>query len=128
MTTLFSFCHAVHSEENNLSQLPVIVGFGGINPAGRASFHHAYRRLIIDKLDTASKTETLLDLAVLTGLSHSLDGLYTTQDGSLASVEALIEALEPQLLRSTLIRRIEQDCFDADVGEPGPKSHGPRSE
>ena len=33
MTTLFSFCHAVHSEENNLSQLPVIVGFGGINIA-----------------------------------------------------------------------------------------------
>ena len=33
-----------------MSKLPVIVGFGGINPAGRGSFHHAYNRLVIDAL------------------------------------------------------------------------------
>ncbi|HNF09694.1 MAG TPA: hypothetical protein PLX36_10580, partial [Pseudomonadales bacterium] len=32
-------------------RLPVIVGFGGINPAGRSSFHHGYRRLVLDVLD-----------------------------------------------------------------------------
>ncbi|MCP4596017.1 beta-ketoacyl synthase [Neptuniibacter sp.] len=97
-----------------MSQLPVIVGFGGINPAGRASFHHAYRRLILDKLDPESRAETLLDLAMLTGLASSEDGQYQTQDGQTYSIEGLIKELEPQLLDSTLIRRIEKDCFDVD--------------
>jgi len=97
-----------------LSQLPVIVGFGGINPAGRASFHHAYRRLIIDKLDSQSRTETLADLAILTGLATSEDGQYLNQDGEACSAESLISSLQEQLLNSTLIRRIEPECFDVN--------------
>lgn len=27
-----------------MSRIPVIVGFGGVNAAGRTSGHHAYRR------------------------------------------------------------------------------------
>jgi acetoacetyl-[acyl-carrier protein] synthase len=95
-----------------LSQLPVIVGFGGINPAGRASFHHAYRRLIIDKLSQETRTETLMDLAILTGLATHKDGSYKTQSGEYASRQELVAALEPQLLNSTLIRRIEPAAFD----------------
>ena len=97
-----------------MSQLPVIVGFGGINPAGRASFHHAYRRLIIDKLDSQSRTETLADLAILTGLATSEDGQYLNQDGEACSAESLISSLQEQLLNSTLIRRIEPECFDVN--------------
>ncbi|MGH1461671.1 MAG: beta-ketoacyl synthase [Neptuniibacter sp.] len=97
-----------------MSQLPVIVGFGGINPAGRASFHHAYRRLVLDSLDEKSRTETLLDLAILTGIAIAENGTYKTQSGDFASAEALVAELKPQLLSSTLIRRIETNCFDVD--------------
>lgn len=91
-----------------MSQLPVIVGFGGINPAGRASFHHAYRRLILDELDSTSRTETLLDLATLTGLATTADGTYLNSDGTPCDAAELAAALEPQLRNSTLIRRIEK--------------------
>lgn len=97
-----------------MSQLPVIVGFGGINPAGRASFHHAYRRLIIDKLDQKSREETLTDLAILTGLATSSNGIYINQGGIECSASDLIKDLQEQLLGSTLIRRIEKSCFDVN--------------
>lgn len=97
-----------------MSQLPVIVGFGGINPAGRASFHHAYRRLIIDKLSQETRTETLMDLAILTGLATLKNGTYKTQNNEYASRQELVAALEPQLLDSTLIRRIEPSAFDVN--------------
>ena len=45
--------------------LPVIVGFGGINSAGRGSFHHAYRRTLLDVLPSEVAEETLVDLAVM---------------------------------------------------------------
>lgn len=97
-----------------MSQLPVIVGFGGINPAGRASFHHAYRRLIIDKLDSKSRQETLTDLAILTGLATASNGNYLNQEGIECSAIDLVKDLQPQLLNSTLIRRIENNSFDVD--------------
>ncbi|WP_415892583.1 beta-ketoacyl synthase [Neptuniibacter sp. PT8_73] len=97
-----------------MSQLPVIVGFGGINPAGRASFHHAYRRLIIDKLDTQSRAETLTDLAILTGLATTSEGQYLNQDGEVCAADTLIASLQEQLLNSTLIRQIEGSCFDVN--------------
>ena len=97
-----------------MSQLPVIVGFGGINPAGRASFHHAYRRLIIDKLDPQSQEETLTDLAILTGLATSSNGQYINQDGIACNAADLIKDLRNQLLDRTLIRRIEKSCFDVE--------------
>ncbi|WP_415895181.1 beta-ketoacyl synthase [Neptuniibacter sp. PT34_22] len=97
-----------------MSQLPVIVGFGGINPAGRASFHHAYRRLIIDKLDSQSRAETLTDLAILTGLTTTSEGQYLNQDGEVCAADTLIASLQEQLLNSTLIRQIEGSCFDVN--------------
>ncbi|EAR63033.1 beta-ketoacyl synthase [Neptuniibacter caesariensis] len=97
-----------------MSQLPVIVGFGGINPAGRASFHHAYRRLILDKLDQKSRTETLTDLAILTGLATCNEGKYINQSGASCDALELVESLKQQLLDSTLIRRVEKGCFDVE--------------
>jgi len=97
-----------------LSRLPVIVGFGGINPAGRASFHHAYRRLILDKLDQKSRTETLTDLAILTGLATCNEGKYINQSGASCDALELVESLKQQLLDSTLIRRVEKGCFDVE--------------
>jgi acetoacetyl-[acyl-carrier protein] synthase len=54
-------------------RLPVITGFGGINPAGRVSFHHAYRRLVIDALGQDQKNRTYKSLAGLMGVENPDD-------------------------------------------------------
>jgi len=76
-----------------LSRLPVIVGFGGINPAGRSSSHHAYRRLVIDRLDQPLADDTYRSLAALMNL-ESVDKTY--------------------ILNHTLIRKIENNLFDPE--------------
>jgi acetoacetyl-[acyl-carrier protein] synthase len=77
-------------------RLPVIVGFGGINGAGRASGHHAYRRLIQDALPEASRQRTLAALAQLMGLKDPA-------------------ASASWILDHTLIRRVEGNHFDPDA-------------
>ncbi len=74
-----------------MTRMPVIVGFGGINPAGRMSFHHAYRRLVIDALGAAEKLQTYRSLAALMGIS---------EDPATAETQRYID-------EHTLIRRIE---------------------
>jgi acetoacetyl-[acyl-carrier protein] synthase len=51
-----------------VARLPVIVGFGGVNPAGRLSLHHAYRRMVIDKLGAEIQDQTYRSLAQLMNL------------------------------------------------------------
>ena len=97
-----------------MSQLPLIVGFGGINPAGRASFHHAYRRLVLDALDSETRSETILSLASLMNLTQHDGNSYINQSGEAVAIEDLVAELEPQVLNSTLIRRIEPECFDVN--------------
>lgn len=76
-------------------QLPVIVGFGGINGAGRSSFHHGYSRMVYSALDSAQQQRTLASLAALMGPEVTVD----TPD---------------YILDHTLIRRIEDAHFDVD--------------
>ncbi len=76
-------------------RLPVIVGFGGINGAGRGSGHHAFRRMVHEALPEHKRQRTLAALAQLMGLD-SADGR------------------EQQILEHTLIRRIESQHFDVD--------------
>ncbi|MDZ7668083.1 MAG: beta-ketoacyl synthase [Gammaproteobacteria bacterium] len=78
------------------TRLPVIAGFGGINPAGRVSFHHAYRRLVIDALSEADRSRTYQSLARLMNLQGD-----PGQDDTRAYIDA-----------HTLVRRIE--AFDVD--------------
>jgi len=73
------------------TRLPVIAGFGGINAAGRASFHHAYRRLVIDALGEAERSRTYRSLARLMNLQSDPDQ---------ADTRSYIDA-------HTLVRRIE---------------------
>lgn len=95
-----------------MSQLPVIVGFGGISPAGRSSFHHGYRRLILEKLNDTERNETLLDLATLMGLASYEDNRYIDSEGNPQHVSDLLNTISDQIKDSTLIRRIEKECFD----------------
>ncbi len=52
-----------------MSRLPVIVGIGGVNPAGRVSFHHAFRRIVIDAISAADADDTYASLAALMRLN-----------------------------------------------------------
>ncbi len=60
-----------------MSRLPVIVGLGGINAAGRLSLNHAYRRLVIDKLPAAVAASTYRSLAGLMNIHKNPDETAT---------------------------------------------------
>ncbi|HSG90855.1 MAG TPA: beta-ketoacyl synthase [Pseudomonadales bacterium] len=81
-------------------RLPVIVGLGGANPAGRLSSHHSYRRLVIDALSTDDAAPTWRALASMMGLTDGAD-----PD---ASQRAFI-------LDHTLVRRIESRLMNVDA-------------
>jgi acetoacetyl-[acyl-carrier protein] synthase len=95
--------------------LPVIVGFGGYNAAGRSSAHHAFRRMVIESLDTKSRQETLAGLAVMMKLVKVIDGQYQTADGSPLTLAEIESRYAQQVLAGTLIRRIEKNHLDVDA-------------
>lgn len=101
-------------EDFLLSNLPVIIGYGGINAAGRSSFDHAYRRLILNKLSEPDVQSTLLGLATLMGEVHNQDGQLLDRDGSVVDLTLLSDRFSPYLLNNTLIRRIHTDWYDID--------------
>lgn len=76
-----------------MAQLPVIVGFGGINSAGRSSGHHAYRRMVIEDLSTELSDRTFSSLAALMQCDVDRDSI----------------------LRHTLVRKLESNLFDANA-------------
>lgn len=78
-------------------KLPVIVGFGGINAAGRSSNFRAYERLVIDALTTQEADQTYRSLASLMNLSDPID----------AQQKAFI-------LANTLVREINAKYFSID--------------
>ena len=47
--------------------LPVIVGFGGYNAAGRSSSHQAFRRMVFESLPAPEQQQTVVGLACLMG-------------------------------------------------------------
>jgi len=84
-----------------VTRFPVVVGFGGINPAGRSSGHHGYRRMVFDALDDQAKANTVRSLGALMG----------------------IEASEEDALSRTLIRQIEHTLFDPDKYRANRQAH-----
>jgi len=82
-----------------MKKLPVIVSIGGINAAGRTSFHHAYKRMVHDGLDDKIMLPTWQDLAQLMGLPNS--------------------NITPEIIQKikdgTLIRRVEPQHFNPDA-------------
>jgi len=97
-----------------LARLPVIVGFGGINSAGRTSSHQAYRRIVFDLLPSSIQQDVLLDLATITNMAEHKNGLWYTNDGEALDATALIDSIGESLLARTLIRRIHPSLFDVD--------------
>ena len=58
----------IANKQSETMKLPVIVGFGGINAAGRSSGHHSYKRLLADVLPETEMQSTWQDLAQRMGL------------------------------------------------------------
>lgn len=97
-----------------MANLPVIVGFGGFNAAGRGSFHQAYQRTIFESLSTSKRQETLTGLAALMNVVKSSNGAYVDLQGQPLSLEAIEQHYGQQILDNTLIRQIGQEHFDID--------------
>ena len=97
-----------------MTRLPVIVGFGGIGAAGRSSFHHAYRRTVLDSLSEGRRTQTLRALAAMMGLAKYDHGAYVTADGAPIAVEDIAPRFESYIREHTLIRQLERQYFDGD--------------
>ena len=44
----YVYIEVFNQREFYMTALPVIVGMGGVNAAGRTSFHQGFRRIVID--------------------------------------------------------------------------------
>jgi acetoacetyl-[acyl-carrier protein] synthase len=95
--------------------LPVIVGFGGFNAAGRSSGHHAYRRMVIESLQPKDRQETIAGLAVMMGLVSFADDAYRDTEGNALGLADIEKRFGEQILDGTLIRRIDKTFFDVDA-------------
>ena len=95
-----------------MTALPVIVGFGGINPAGRSSAHHGYRRLVLDNISSNDARDTKASLASLMGLLHWDNGQWLNTQKQPVELDSYLSELEPILKAGTLIRKLENDRFD----------------
>ncbi|MDF3011809.1 MAG: beta-ketoacyl synthase [Cellvibrio sp.] len=99
----------------SVARLPVIVGFGGFNAAGRSSGHHAYRRMVIESLQPQERQETIAGLAVMMGLVGFSDDAYRNAEGKPLGLEDIEGCFGEQVLDGTLIRRIDKTFFDVDA-------------
>ena len=98
-----------------MSRLPVIVGFGGYNAAGRSSFHHGFRRMVIESLPAAERQQTLVGLAVLMKLVRVEGDQYLDADDQPLSAAEVEQRFGQQILEGTLVRRIEKRYLDVDA-------------
>jgi acetoacetyl-[acyl-carrier protein] synthase len=72
-----------------MSNLPLIVGYGGINAAGRSIFDFAHLRMLFENIDTDKQDEVLQSLGHLMGTNN-----------------------KETILNKTLLRAIDGDFFD----------------
>lgn len=97
-----------------MSHLPVIVGFGGVNASGRASFHHSYRRQVIDQLSEDTSQQTWLSLATMMGLAKSENGQFFDAQNQPLSAREVVSLFGDYIRNNTQIRRINHEAFDVN--------------
>lgn len=95
--------------------LPVIVGYGGCNAAGRSSFDQSYRRMILESLSEADRERTILGLACMMGLLRGEGSELIGADGQRMDRSTAAGAMAGMVTEGTLIRRIEPVHFDPDA-------------
>ena len=95
-----------------MQALPVIVGFGGYNAAGRSSSHQAFRRIVLESLPKDEQQKTIVGLACLMTLV-SWDGeCYRDIDNKALNAEQVVDTFGDRVIEGTLIRRLEDSLFD----------------
>lgn len=98
-----------------MTALPLIVGMGGVNAAGRSSFHQGFRRIVIDKLNAEARQETFVGLATLMNLVKAENGNLVDSDGTVVAKQDIEKIYGQKILAGTLIRKIEKNHFDPDA-------------
>lgn len=94
--------------------LPVIVGFGGYNAAGRSSHHQSYLRTILETLPSKSQAEVLIGLGTIMGELSFNYGVYRNKMGSPVDAHSLGTALKQYICANTLVRQIPPSMFDVN--------------
>jgi acetoacetyl-[acyl-carrier protein] synthase len=87
--------------------LPVIVGFGGFNAAGRSSSHQAFRRMVLESVPINEQHDTIAGLACLMGLVRSQGETYVDLQGAELTLVAAFEQYRELVIEGTLVRRVE---------------------
>lgn len=93
-------------------RLPVITGFGGFNAAGRSSFHHGYRRMVMESLSSELANDTVVGLATMMGLVTHEKGEYKDPQGTVFTSGQVATLFREPVISGTLIRRIEDQHFN----------------
>lgn len=91
----------------NRIPLPVIVGFGGYNAAGRSSGHNGYKRMVFESLGSAQRRAVVDSLASIMKLAPAEGGAEE------------LDQLTAQVLTGTLVRQIEPSLFSVDAVPAG---------
>lgn len=99
--------------------LPVIVGMGGMNAAGRSSYDHALRRMIFSSLDTSAQQTTLAEFFLLMNLGNLVrtdaGDAYVASAGEQLNAADVAQRFGAHILNHTLIRPIESRYFFPDA-------------
>lgn len=98
-----------------MARLPLVIGMGGINAAGRTSFHQGFRRIVIDKLNAQARQETFVGLASLMNIVTNQQGALVDAEGNTVEPAEIEAKFGQQILDGTLIRKIEKNHFDPDA-------------
>ena len=86
--------------------LPLIVGYGGYNAAGRSSSHQAFRRMILESLPPSQQQQTVVSLACLMGLVKASGQGYETSGGQILDATQVNQEFRNTVLSGTLVRKI----------------------
>jgi len=86
--------------------LPLIVGYGGYNAAGRSSSHQAFRRMILESLPQSQQQQTVVSLACLMGLVKASGQGYETSGGQILDATQVNQEFRNTVLSGTLVRKI----------------------
>jgi acetoacetyl-[acyl-carrier protein] synthase len=98
-----------------MSHLPVIIGSGGINAAGRSSFHHAYQRMVLDSLPATYQAETILGLATLMNLVRHEGGQFSDVGGNRYNAAQVVNQFNQTVRNGTLVRHIDDHWFPVNA-------------
>ncbi|WP_461482673.1 beta-ketoacyl synthase [Porticoccus sp.] len=97
-----------------MQSLPVIVGFGGYNAAGRSSSHQGFRRMVLESLPTEEREQTIVGLACLMSLVKWDGECYRDGDNHALDSASVAATYAQQVIDGTLIRRLEKAIYDPD--------------